>query len=113
MAKIFQLTKKNSYFSDNEPATMDESGIFVEKDPSTEKTQTDKPKIAKKEKRHSTSSSSTQTSDENAGNGIATAGNSNVEIDDCSAELREACGGLVMRKKETEAEIEGCKEQIR
>ena len=30
-----------------------------------------------------------------------------------SAELREACGGLVMRKKETEAEIEGCKEQIR
>ena len=42
------------------------------------------------------------------------AGDSNVgELDDCSAELREACGGLVMRKKEAEAEIEGCKEQIR
>ena len=25
------------------------------------------------------------------------------ELDDCSAELREACGGLVMRKKEAEA----------
>ena len=88
---------------------MDESGIYIEKDPSTGKNQTDKPKMAKKEKRHSTSSSSTQTSVENSGK----AGDSNVELDDCSAELREACGGLVMRKKETEAEIEGCKEQIR
>lgn len=97
---------------------MDESGIFIEKDPSSEKTHTDKPKLPKKEKRHSTSSSSTQTSEENTGNGMETmttetAGNSNLELDDCSAELREACGGLVMRKKETEAEIEGCKEQIR
>ena len=55
-------------FSDNEPTTMDESGIYVEKDPTSEKSQTDKPKMAKKEKRLSTSSSSTQTSEsENAG----------------------------------------------
>ena len=92
---------------------MDESGIYVEKDPASGQAQAEKPKVPKKEKRHSTSSSSTQTSmgEENAG--TAEAGNSNVELDDCSAELREACGGLVMRKKETEAEIEGCKEQIR
>ena len=100
---------------------MDESGIFVEKDPA-QKCETEKLKLAKKEKRHSTSSSSTQTSvdipgidGENSGNDSeTTAGNSKrADLDDCSAELREACGGLVMRKKETEAEIEGCKEQIR
>ena len=91
---------------------MDESGIYVEKEPSSEKSQSDKPKMVKKEKRLSTSSSSTQTSVETENAELA--GNSNVgELDDCSAELREACGGLVMRKKEAEAEIEGCKEQIR
>ena len=44
---------------------------------------------------------------------VAGSSNNVGELDDCSAELREACGGLVMRKKEAEAEIEGCKEQIR